>query len=126
MHGLAADPVGTWVQKKEDWNWLENQLVDSLPRARVWTFGYDSSWCGDFSVDTVLHEVAGTLLDVIKAKVLLIRVSPFLQLRGLLICVEFPAYTSDLCGPQLRRYRRIKGDLSLEHHHVVVVDLFSR
>lgn len=71
VHGLAADPIKTWVHKDEDCNWLENQLVDLLPEARVWTFGYDSSWCGDSSVDTDLNEVAGKLLDAILAKVLM-------------------------------------------------------
>lgn len=69
VHGLAAHPLETWVQKSEKWNWLENQLIDLFPSARVWTFGYDSSWCGDFAVETILSEVAAKLLDAIKSKV---------------------------------------------------------
>lgn len=69
VHGLAADPVGTWVEKEEKWNWLENQLVGIIPEARIWTFGYNSSWCGDKSVDTRLNEVATKLLDEIHQKV---------------------------------------------------------
>lgn len=61
----------TWLEKNEKWNWLEEQLVRLLPEARIWTFGYNSDWCGDFSVDTVLIEVAGKLLDSIIAKVLI-------------------------------------------------------
>ena len=61
--------------KDKKWNWLENQLVRLLPEARIWTFGYNSSWCGDFSVDTVLNEVAGTLLDAIIAKALVFKCS---------------------------------------------------
>lgn len=69
VHGLAADPIRTWVETKEEWNWLENQLVSIIPEARVWTFGYNSSWCGDKSVDTRLNEVAIKLLDTIIQKV---------------------------------------------------------
>ena len=60
----------TWVKKDEGWNWLEKQLVSLLPEARIWTFGYDSSWCGEFSVDTDLSEVSGKLLDAVVANVL--------------------------------------------------------
>ena len=35
VHGLAADPIGTWVEKSQNWNWLEHQLVEIVPRARV-------------------------------------------------------------------------------------------
>lgn len=57
------------MHKEEKSNWLENQLVTLIPRARVWTFGYDSSWCGDFSVDTTIDEAAGMLLDAITVNV---------------------------------------------------------
>ena len=71
VHGLAAHPIKTWVQKKEEWNWLEQQLVNIIPRAQVWTFGYNSDWCGDSSVITKLYDVAGKLLDAIKHEVLI-------------------------------------------------------
>jgi hypothetical protein len=69
VHGLAANPVETWVVKKGKWNWLENQLIDIIPDARVWTFGYNSTWVGDKSVDARLDEVASKLLDAIYDKV---------------------------------------------------------
>lgn len=75
----------TWVKKGEGWNWLEKQLVGLLPEARVWTFGYDSSWCGDLSVDTDLNEVASKLLDAIVANVLsliIFRLHQILKLIG--------------------------------------------
>ena len=71
MHGIAvADAVMTWVEKAqgEGWNWLTNQLVDVLPEARVWTFGFDSTWYGDKAVDTTLTDVAKRLLDDIKRR----------------------------------------------------------
>jgi hypothetical protein len=142
VHGLAADPVGTWVQKKQNWNWLENQLVSSLPRARIWTFGYDSSWCGDFSVETRLHEVAGRRHSrrhsregihfwpdhATKASDLELRLrweawlQSFLQVWGLLTYIASPAYTSDLRRPQFWRHCRVEGSLSFEHHHVIGAD----
>ena len=69
MHGLAvADATRTWIDKSQsrEWNWLTNQLVDVLPEARVWTFGYDSSWYGEKSVDSSLTDVAKRLLDDLK------------------------------------------------------------
>lgn len=69
VHGLAADPIETWVVKEEKWNWLENQLVSIIPEARVWIFGYDSTWCGDKSVDIRLNEVVENFLDAIDSKV---------------------------------------------------------
>ena len=59
----------TWVDKDENWNWLENQLVDLIPRARVWTLGYDTCSFGDFSVDTIIDEAANMLLDGITVNV---------------------------------------------------------
>lgn len=35
----------------------------------MWTFGYDSSWFGDFSVDTIIDEAANMLLDGITVNV---------------------------------------------------------
>lgn len=32
----------------------------------MWTFGYHSAWFGDFSVDAIIDEAAGMLLDAIK------------------------------------------------------------
>lgn len=69
VHGFGAHPVNTWVEKSEGWNWLERQLVDLIPRASVWTFGYDSTWTGDQSVSTRLSEITAKLLDAIKQKV---------------------------------------------------------
>lgn len=80
IHGLAAHPVETWVAKKGKWNWLENQLLSIIPEARVWTFGYDSSWCGDKSVDTRLSEVASKLLDAIEQNVVTLQITRFLSL----------------------------------------------
>lgn len=70
VHGLAAEPVGTWVTKNGKWNWLKAQLIDIIPKAQVWTFGYDSSWCGDKAIDTRLGEVAIKLLDAIDHNVI--------------------------------------------------------
>lgn len=72
VHGLAADPVQTWVTKEGKWNWLDNQLVNLIPEARVWTFGYNSRWVGNQSVDVRLNEVASKLLDAIDSNVYLL------------------------------------------------------
>ena len=69
VHGLAAHPVETWVAKEGKWNGLQHQLVRIIPGARVWTFGYDSTWCEDKSVDPRLSEVASKLLDAIDQNV---------------------------------------------------------
>jgi hypothetical protein len=113
VHGLAADPIVTWIEKKEEWNWLENQLVSLLPKARVWTFGYYSEWCGDFSVDTVLDEVAGLLLDSIIAKVLILNRLNILTKP--IDCLESSVNTCHLRCAQLWWYRRNEGNLSLKH-----------
>lgn len=70
VHGLAADPVETWVTKNGKWNWLKTQLISIIPEAQVWTFGYDSRWCGDKAIDTRLGEVAVKLLDAIDRNVI--------------------------------------------------------
>lgn len=125
VHGLAADPIKTWVDKKEKWNWLENQLVDIIPGACVWTFGYESSWVGDRSpdgellndpvtpVDTRLTDVAKCLLDAIKEKVLNATKSRSLEayLTFESIIGLFTIHASHFRGPQLWRYCRSKGSL---------------
>ncbi|SLM34104.1 Alpha/Beta hydrolase fold [Lasallia pustulata] len=65
VHGLAAHPLYTWVRKGVDksWNWLEHQLVEFIPGARVWTFGYESNWLGDEAISTSHEDVAVALLD---------------------------------------------------------------
>ena len=35
----------------------------------MWTFGYDSSWYDDFSLDMIINEAAETLLDAIAVNV---------------------------------------------------------
>lgn len=89
----------------------------------MWTFGYDSSWCGDFSVETDLNEVAGKLLEAIVAKVLISnRVS---MLRPIDVCIESPAYTSYLRCPQLWWHCRGEGDWPFEHQHFVAIANYS-
>lgn len=103
----------TWVKKDMGWNWLVKQLVSLLPEARIWTFGYDSSWCGDFSVDTDLNEVAGKLLDAIVANVLnLDQLSITSAWQSLLMRTEPTEHTSCLYCSQLRRHRRGEGKQS--------------
>lgn len=42
MHGLNGNAFTTWTNKKSQL-WLQEFLPGSLPKARIYTFGYDSS-----------------------------------------------------------------------------------
>jgi hypothetical protein len=45
VHGLNGDAYTTWLNKRGEL-WLEKYLPNSLPGARIYTFGYDSSIFG--------------------------------------------------------------------------------
>jgi hypothetical protein len=42
LHGLNGDAFNTWTNKNKQM-WLEDFLPRSLPGARIYTFGYDST-----------------------------------------------------------------------------------
>lgn len=87
---------------------MEKELVQLIPRARVWTFGYDSSWSGDFSVDTTINEAAESLLDAIAVHVI-VDFLPGLRAEILLILTESPTHAFDVRGTQLWRYCSVES-----------------
>ena len=44
IHGIGADPDGTWISKREGVNWLKDpdMLPEAAPQARIMRFGWES------------------------------------------------------------------------------------
>ena len=124
VHGLSADPVTTWAdksEKNEQPNWLERQLVDIIPEARVWTFGYDSTWFGDGKVNGSLYLAATRLLDAMKVKKVSSRSCP--SRTGLRVTSSNIAgplrHPLNFCGAQLRWSRGPESRVS--HMRIYIV-----
>lgn len=65
IHGIGADPDGTWISKKEGVNWLKDpdMLPKAAPQARIMRFGWESQWIGRDFIDQRCSTVAEQLLD---------------------------------------------------------------
>ncbi|KAI9747577.1 MAG: hypothetical protein M4579_007436, partial [Chaenotheca gracillima] len=66
VHGLGGGAFKTWTDKKGN-IWLRDLLIEDLPGARVFTFGYNSAFF--FSRETgTLREYARALLEAIRSE----------------------------------------------------------
>ena len=66
VHGLGGGPYKTWTDESGKL-WLRDLLVDDLPGARIFTYGYDSAVV--FSRETsVLRDYARALLEAIQSQ----------------------------------------------------------
>ena len=64
VHGLGDSPFETWKHSNET-IWLQDFLLEDLPGARAFTFGYDSQWI--FSRETsLLRDYARTFLEDVR------------------------------------------------------------
>ena len=66
IHGLGGDAFKTWTHENGKL-WLRDFLLDDLPGARIFTYGYDSGFA--FSNETsTLRDYARTLLEDLRSK----------------------------------------------------------
>ena len=66
VHGLGGDAYKTWTHDNGKL-WLRDFLIDDLPDARVFTYGYDSTFV--FSCGTgTLRDYARALLEDIRCE----------------------------------------------------------
>ena len=66
VHGLGGDAYKTWTHENGKL-WLRDLLVDDLPGARIFTYGYNSAFV--FSRETsTLKEYARMLLEAIRSE----------------------------------------------------------
>ncbi|KAL9487937.1 hypothetical protein ACSS6W_000214 [Trichoderma asperelloides] len=63
--GLAGHAFGSWKSKNEPHMWLRDFLPQSVPNARIFTYGYDTKICDSQSEASIL-ELGKTLLESIK------------------------------------------------------------
>ena len=65
VHGLGGGPYKTWTDESGKL-WLRDLLVEDLPGARIFTYGYDSAYV--FSRETsTLRDYARALLEAIRS-----------------------------------------------------------
>src|SRR5215472_10987248 len=63
--GLAGHAFGSWKSKGRPEMWLRDFLPESIPNARILTYGYDSRLPGSQSDDSV-PDLSKRLLESIK------------------------------------------------------------
>jgi hypothetical protein len=63
--GLAGHAFGSWKSKNRPDMWLRDFLLESIPNARILTYGYDTKLPGSQS-DASLLELSKKLLESIK------------------------------------------------------------
>lgn len=61
VHGLLGDWTDTWTDKESKKLWLRDFLPSTLPTARIWSFGFNSSVFSQSTSD--IEDVSRTLLD---------------------------------------------------------------
>jgi len=66
VHGLSGHAFRTWTDRSTSRLWLKDFLPSKLPRARITTFGYDSSVAFSGSM-AGLDDFALDLLDRVSA-----------------------------------------------------------
>ena len=73
VHGLNGHPFKSWTfnEKGKECFWLQDYLLEDLPGARLFTFGYNSQTCFSRSVETIA-DYAKELIDALELK----RLSP--------------------------------------------------
>ena len=64
VHGLGGHPFNSWTCKKKgkECFWLQDFLLEDLPGARLYTFGYNSQPFFSHSVETI-RDYAKELID---------------------------------------------------------------
>lgn len=65
MTGLAGHAFGSWKSKNRPDMWLRDFLPESIPNARILTYGYDTKLPGSQS-DVSILELSRKLLESIK------------------------------------------------------------
>lgn len=72
VHGLAANPETTWLSDgKPRINWLthKNMLPAKVPRARIWTFNFQSNWYKEGPLQQI-QDLAISLIEFMRQKLL--------------------------------------------------------
>jgi hypothetical protein len=63
--GLAGHAFGSWKSRGEPYMWLRDFLPESVPNARILTYGYDTKLPGSQSTASIL-ELSKKLLESVK------------------------------------------------------------